>query len=77
VARVAWVLRTGRDQPFQNRRRAKKEAKLAAKREARKPTESLPLRMLGKGDPKVTFLVGAVLSFPGASFLAAMITSTS
>ena len=28
--------------------------------------------MLGKGDPKVTFLVGAVLSFPGASFLAAM-----
>ena len=37
-----------------------------------KRTESLPLRMLGKGDPKVTFLVGAVLSFPGASFLDAM-----
>ncbi len=68
----AWVLRTGRDEPFQTRRQAKKEAKLTAKREAGKPTESLPLRMLGKGDPKVTFLVGAVLSFPGASFLAAM-----
>jgi hypothetical protein len=69
---LAWVLRTGRDQPIQARRRTKKEAELAAKREAGKPTESLPLRMLGKGDPKVTFLVGAVLSFPGASFLVAM-----
>lgn len=69
---LAWVLRTGRDQPLQARRHAKQEAKLAAKREAGKPTESLPLRMLGKGDPKVTFLVGAVLSFPGASFLSAM-----
>ena len=69
---LAWALRTGRDQPFQTRRQAKKDAKLAAKREAGEPTESLPLRMLGKGDPKVTFLVGAVLSFPGASFLAAM-----
>ncbi len=69
---LAWVLRARRDEPFQARRRAKKEAKLAAKRDAGKPTESLPLRMLGKGDPKVTFLVGAVLSFPGASFLAAM-----
>ena len=69
---LAWVLRTGRDQPFQKRRQAKQEAKLAAKRAAGKPTESLPLRMLGKGDPKVTFLVGAILSFPGASFLDAM-----
>ena len=69
---LAWVLRTQRDEPFEKRRRAKKEAKLAAKRAAGKPTESLPLRMLGKGDPRVTFLVGAVLSFPGASFLAAM-----
>jgi hypothetical protein len=69
---LAWVLRTGRDQPFQKRRGAKKEAKLAAKREAGKPTESLPLRMLGKGDPKVTFVVGAVLSFPGVSYLTAL-----
>jgi hypothetical protein len=61
---LAWALRTGRDQPFQTRRQAKKEAKLAAKREAGKPTESLPLRMLGKGDPKITFLVGAVLRLP-------------
>ena len=66
------VLRTGRDQPFQERRRAKKEAKLKAKQRAGKPTESLSLRMLGKGDPRVTFVVGAMLSFPGVSYRAAL-----
>jgi hypothetical protein len=45
---------------------------LKAKQEAGKPTESLRLRMLGKGDPKVTFVVGALLSFPGVSFLDAL-----
>ena len=69
---IAFVLGTGRDQPFQERRRAKKDAKLKAKQEAGKPTESLPLRMLGKGDPRVTFVVGAVLSFPGVSYLDAL-----
>ena len=69
---IAFVLRTGRDQPLQERRRAKKDAKLKAKQEAGKPTESLPLRMLGKGDPRVTFVVGAVLSFPGVSYLTAL-----
>jgi hypothetical protein len=69
---VAWVLRTGRDRPLQERRRAKKDAKLEARREAGKPTESLPLRMLGKGDPRVTFVVGAALSFPGVSYLDAL-----
>jgi hypothetical protein len=69
---LAWVLRTGRDRPFQERRRAKKDAKLKARLDAGKPTESLPLRMLGKGDPKVTFVVGVVLTFPGVSYLAAL-----
>jgi Sap, sulfolipid-1-addressing protein len=69
---LAWVLRTGRDQPYQQRRRAEKDAKLEARREAGKPTESLPLRLLGKGDPKVTFVVGAVLTFPGVSYLDAL-----
>jgi Sap, sulfolipid-1-addressing protein len=69
---IAWILRTGRDQPYQARRRAKKQSKLRAREQAGKPTESLPLRMLGKGDPKVTFAVGAVLSFPGVSYLAAL-----
>ena len=69
---VAWVLRTGRDQPFRERRRRKKEAKLRTRQEAGKPTESLPLRMLGKGDPKLTFVVGAMLSYPGVSYLVAL-----
>lgn len=69
---IAFVLATGRDRPFQERRREKKDAKLKAKQEAGKPTESLPLRMLGKGDPKVTFVVGAILSFPGVSYLDAL-----
>lgn len=69
---IAFILRTGRDRPFEERRRAKKEAKLEAKRAAGKPTESLPLRLLGKGNPWVTFLVGAALSFPGVSYLAAL-----
>jgi Sap, sulfolipid-1-addressing protein len=69
---LAWVLRTGRDRPFQERRRAKKDAKLRARREAGRRTESLPLRMLGKGDPKVTFVVGVLLTFPGVSYLAAL-----
>jgi hypothetical protein len=72
VLTIAWVLRTGRDQPFRERRRGKKEAKLEARKRAGKPTESLPLRMLGKGDPKVTFVVGALLSFPGVSYLDAL-----
>jgi hypothetical protein len=72
MAAIALVLATGRDQPFQERRQVKKDAKLKARQEAGKPTESLPLRMLGKGDPKVTFVVGAVLSFPGVSYLTAL-----
>jgi hypothetical protein len=69
---IAFVLRTGRDQPFQERRRKKKDAKLKARERAGKPTVSLPMRMLGKGDPRVTFVVGAVLSFPGVSYLTAL-----
>jgi hypothetical protein len=69
---VAAVLATGRDAGFQERRRTKREAKLKAREEAGKPTESLPLRLLGKGDPKVTFVVGAILSFPGVSYLTAL-----
>jgi hypothetical protein len=69
---VAFVLGTGRDQPARERRREKKDATLRARQEAGKPTESLPLRMLGKGDPKVTFVVGVLLSFPGVSYLDAL-----
>jgi hypothetical protein len=69
---LAYVLRSGLDQPLQRRRQARKDAKQEAARQAGKPTESLPLRLLGKGDPRVTFAVGAVLSFPGVSYLDAL-----
>jgi hypothetical protein len=69
---VAFVLGTGRDAHYQERRRAKKEAKLRAREEEGKPTESLPIRLLGKGDPRLTFVVGGLLSFPGASYLLAL-----
>jgi hypothetical protein len=69
---IALVLRTGRDQPFRERRRTKREAKLAARRRAGKPTESLPLRMLGRGNPLLTFVAGAILTFPGVSYLDAL-----
>jgi Sap, sulfolipid-1-addressing protein len=69
---IAFVLGTGRDKPLGERRREKKDAKLKAKEEAGKPTQSLPLRMLGKGDPRITFVVGLVLSFPGVSYLDAL-----
>jgi hypothetical protein len=69
---IAFVLRTGRDRRLDERRRRRKDEKLRARREAGKPTESLPLRMLGKGDPRVTFVVGVALSFPGVSYLLAL-----
>lgn len=69
---LAFVLATGRDQPLQERRRERKDAKLKAKGEAGRPTESLALRMLGRGSPRVTFAVGVILTFPGVSYLAAL-----
>jgi hypothetical protein len=55
---IAFVLGTGRDRPFDAG--------------GRQPTESLPLRMPGKGDPRVAFGVGAVLTSPGVSYLLAL-----
>src|SRR5258708_34576992 len=51
---TAFVLRTGPDQPFQQRRREKKDAKPKAKARAGKPTDSLQHRMPGKRAPQVT-----------------------
>ena len=65
-------MRTGRDQPSESADGRRRTTKLQAREEAGKPTESLPLPMSGKGDPKVTFVVGAILSFPGVSYLDAL-----
>ncbi len=69
---MAYVLHAGLDRPIRERRQAKKAAKIRSKQEAGKSTESLTTRLLGRGDPRVTFVVGAILSFPGASFISAM-----
>jgi hypothetical protein len=69
---LGWVLLTGRDQPAMERRQRKRDAKLKAREEAGKPTESLPLRLLGRSDPKLTFVVGAMLSYPGVAYLDAL-----
>lgn len=72
VLAIAWVLKTRRDKPFEERRRERQDAKLKAKQEAGKATESLATRVLSKGDPRLTFVVGAILSFPGVSYLIAL-----
>lgn len=61
---VALVLATGRDKPFEERRRTRKEGKKAPRWQ----------RWMQKGDPKITFAIGVLLSFPGASYLVALDT---
>jgi hypothetical protein len=65
---IAFVLGSGRDKPVQERRRQRKEQKETEG----KAKESWPDRMLGRGSARVTFVVGALLTFPGVSYLAAM-----
>ena len=62
---IAFVLYTGRDKGFRERRRARK---------AEKPDKGPPRwqRELSKGSARTTFLVGAVLTLPGASYLAGL-----
>jgi hypothetical protein len=54
-------------QRMEERRRRKLERKAAQEQK-----KSLPEKLLGRGDPRITFFVGVVLSFPGASYLAAL-----
>jgi hypothetical protein len=58
------VLATGRDKPFEERRATRKEDK--------KPPRWQ--QWMQKGDPKITFVIGLLLSFPGASYLVALDT---
>jgi Sap, sulfolipid-1-addressing protein len=66
---IATVLRTGRDKRVRERR---------AQRKGRKEAKKTPRwqQALGKGNPKITFAVGAVLTLPGASYLAALTNLT-
>jgi hypothetical protein len=62
---VAFVLYTGRAERLQERRRQRKEAK---------PDKGPPRwqRELSKGSARTTFIVGALLTLPGASYLAGL-----
>jgi hypothetical protein len=61
----AWVIWSGRHERFRERRRARKAAK---------PDKGPPRwqRELTKGSPRTTFLVGMLLTLPGASYLAGL-----
>jgi hypothetical protein len=59
---VVLVLVTGRDKPYEERRRTRKEDKKPARWQ----------RWMQRGDPKITFVIGVLLSFPGASYLLAL-----
>jgi hypothetical protein len=62
---AAFVLYTGRHEAWRDRRRERKEAK---------PDKGPPRwqRELSKGSARTTFVVGALLTLPGASYLAGL-----
>jgi hypothetical protein len=63
---VSFVLYTGRVERLRQRRRARKEGK---------PDKEPPRwqRELSKGSPRTTFVIGALLTLPGASYLAGLV----
>ncbi|HEX3608477.1 MAG TPA: GAP family protein [Solirubrobacterales bacterium] len=67
---VAFILGTDRDMGLRERKARRKEAKLA--KDGGEKREALPLRLLGRGSPRITFVVGVLLSFPGVSYLAGL-----
>ena len=64
---VALVLATDRDQPLRERRERRREQK--NERKGGEEKEALPMRLLGRGSPRISFVVGLLLSFPGVSYL--------
>jgi hypothetical protein len=62
---VSWALATG----WNERRKERRAAKQGPKEDKGPPRWQ---RELGKGDPKITFAVGALLTLPGGSYIAAM-----
>ena len=64
---IAYVLGTDRDARLRERRARRREAKLA--KDGGEKKEALPMRLLGRGSPRIAFVVGLLLSFPGVSYL--------
>lgn len=58
----AFVLERGRDEAAAERRRARKQDKGPPRWQ----------KALGRGSPRITFVVGALLTLPGASYLAGL-----
>jgi Sap, sulfolipid-1-addressing protein len=67
---IAFVLGTDRDQRMRERKARRQHEKQAENGGEEK--ESLPIRLLGRGSPRVAFVVGMLLSFPGVSYLVAL-----
>jgi Sap, sulfolipid-1-addressing protein len=65
---VAVVLAKRLDAPLRSRREQRKQAKTKPGEDK----EGWQLRLLGRGSMRVTFAVGAALSFPGVSYLSAL-----
>ena len=59
---IARVLASGRDERYRERRAKKKEGKAPPRWQ----------RELSRGSPRTTFVVGALLTLPGASYLAGL-----
>jgi hypothetical protein len=66
VLAVGLAMKTGRVAAMRERRQQRKAEKAGGKK------ESLPERLLGRGSPRITFVVGILLTFPGVSYLAAL-----
>jgi len=67
---VAFVLGTDRDRTLRERKERRKKAKLA--KNGGEEQQALPIRLLGRGSPRISFVVGLLLSFPGVSYLVAL-----
>lgn len=59
---IAAILASGRDQPIRERRAKKKDGKPPPRWQ----------RELRRGSPRTTFVIGALLTLPGASYLAGL-----
>jgi Sap, sulfolipid-1-addressing protein len=64
VLSIGLLLRSGRDRRVRERRAERKRDK--------PPKTPRWQRVLSRGDPKIAVLIGAVLTLPGASYLAAL-----
>lgn len=64
---IAAVLSGDRDRPLRERRERRKHEKQARNGDEEK--EALPMRLLGRGSPRIAFVVGLLLSFPGVAYL--------